>query len=475
MDVEKIAVFAGVGFAIAVGLFVLWGPSPKPRKKGRVVGINNLGYTCFLNSLLQALAACPSFIFWLQKQQEKKDRNFADTLLSVLKKINGFADDLYGNVTPVEIISSVGSLWNFGPGYQDAHELFHVVLSALDAEMQPANRKGCLSDALPPSPVINPDVRGTGDTLNLRSASCNDIASVENNSDNPKGFDKNCNNQIMTSTSSISSTSPSTCRPGMILARSSELLSRSIQGNGDCTSFFGSWKSLCAAMSFTNIPSMSVETHPFSGLITSQVQCSDCFWKSSVRYDKLETLSLPLPPLTSSFVPQHHSLEWLLSRFVDSEIVRDVQCDGCSSRCTAIKTLTLGKLPKCLCLHIPRTTWSSSGMPIKRDDQITFPEFLVLDPYTYTETKKRSAQGDAKFLGNNFITIQGKNKYRLCAVIEHRGPVDSGHFVCFRRGNKADQWLYTSDVIVESVSLTQVLLASPYLLFYERINSVYPS
>jgi len=57
-----------------------------------------------------------------------------------LAEINGFADDLYGNVTPVEIISSVGSLWNFGPGHQDAHELFHVVLSALDAEMQPANR-----------------------------------------------------------------------------------------------------------------------------------------------------------------------------------------------------------------------------------------------------------------------------------------------------------------------------------------------
>lgn len=81
-----------------------------------------------------------------------------------------------------------------------------------------------------------------------------------------------------------------------------------------------------------------------------------------------------------------------------------------------------------------------------------------------------------KLLDSNFTTIQGKHKYRLCAVIEHRGPVDSGHFVCFRRGNKSDQWLYTSDIIVENVSLTQVLLASPYLLFYERISSgVYPS
>lgn len=51
---------------------------------GQVVGINNLGYTCFLNSLLQALAACPTFILWLQRQQ-KKNKNFADTLFSVLK------------------------------------------------------------------------------------------------------------------------------------------------------------------------------------------------------------------------------------------------------------------------------------------------------------------------------------------------------------------------------------------------------
>lgn len=110
-----------------------------------------------------------------------------------------------------------------------------------------------------------------------------------------------------------------------------------------------------------------------------------------MRYDKLETLSLPLPPSTLQF-KQRHTLEKLLSRFVDSEVVHDVQCDGCSSRCAAFKTLTLGKLSKCLCLHIPRTTWSSSGVPIKRDDPVIFPEFLVLDPYTYTETKKRNAQ-----------------------------------------------------------------------------------
>lgn len=39
MDVEKVAVFASIGFAIAIAIFVLWGPSPKPRKKGIVKNI----------------------------------------------------------------------------------------------------------------------------------------------------------------------------------------------------------------------------------------------------------------------------------------------------------------------------------------------------------------------------------------------------------------------------------------------------
>ena len=109
-----------------------------------------------------------------------------------------------------------------------------------------------------------------------------------------------------------------------------------------------------------------------------------------MRYDKLESVSLPLPPVSLDFEWRKHTLFELLSRLVSSEVINDVQCDGCNSRCPAFKTLTFGKLPKCLCLHIPRTTWSSSGMPIKRDDPVIFSEFLILDPFTFAETKKRS-------------------------------------------------------------------------------------
>ncbi|XP_011148203.1 ubiquitin carboxyl-terminal hydrolase 30 homolog isoform X2 [Harpegnathos saltator] len=411
---EKFTMFAaGVGFAFFIGLFVLWGPSPKPRKRGKIIGINNLGYTCFLNSLLQALGSCPQFILWLEKQRGKKNRNFINTLFSILNKINGFDEDFYGNVTPTEIISSLGTSWNFGPGHQDAHELFHVIFNALEDEVQPVNRKGCLSDVL---------YKG------------NELKDILNKT-----------------------------KPGMIIARSPELLSRN---NGEYINSIWSWQCLFT-IPYSNTP--STETNPFSGLITSQLQCSTCVKKSSVRYDKFESLLLPLPPYTSQFMPQY-TLEDLLSRFVDSEVVSDVECDRCSSRCEATKTLRIGKLPKCLCLHISRTTWSSSGST-KRDDPVTFPQTLILDPFIYKEQKRRNAQGDAKDLCNGFTMTQNKYKYQLCAVIEHRGPVDSGHFVCYRRAHKENMWLYTSDVVVESVSLTHVLFTNPYMLFYERITA----
>lgn len=116
------------------------------------------------------------------------------------------------------------------------------------------------------------------------------------------------------------------------------------------------------------------------------------FFQSPVRYDKLESISLPLPAPGSVLLWKQHTLIELFSRFVSSEIVHDVECDGCASRCDAVKTLTLGKLPKCLCIHIPRTTWSSSGMPIKRDDPVVFSDTLVLDPFTFIEAKKRLAK-----------------------------------------------------------------------------------
>ncbi|XP_046619559.1 ubiquitin carboxyl-terminal hydrolase 30 homolog isoform X1 [Neodiprion virginianus] len=480
MDVEKIAMVAGVGFALVIGAFVLWGPSPRPRRRGQIIGLTNLGYTCFMNALLQSLAACPMFVGWLRTQLVNNENGqFARSLLSILDKVNGFCDEMiYGDVTPIEIITSLGPLWIFTPGHQDAHELFHVVLGALQAEMQPLNRKGCLSDALPKTDIpMTSDIRGSGDPFGMRtSVSCNDIARKDEARESD--VHNTClPDQMTASTKSIPKAFGSSidgAKPGMIIARSSEVISRDGEGENSKAAFpFRAWNSLCTIPG-PSIPAMSNVTHPFSGLLTSQLQCTNCNWKSSVHYDKFESVSLPLPPASNTLTWRRHTLAELLSRFVTSEVIHDVQCDGCGLRCPAVKTLTLGKLPKCLCLHIPRTTWGPSGVPVKRDDPIIFPEILILDPFTFTEAKKRNSQGKPQamigMLDQNSGIGRNRNRYKLQSVVEHRGPVDAGHFVSYRRGNRPGQWMYTSDVTVECTTLTDVLCASPYLLFYERIN-----
>lgn len=182
-------------------------------------------------------------------------------------------------------------------------------------------------------------------------------------------------------------------KPGIILARSSELLSFNIlSDNEEGNNSKKNQNSLMTNSKQSKTSLLSNEAHPFSGFLTSQLKCINCNSKSSVRYDKLETISLPLPPAGDLLTWRHHTLAELFSRLVTSEIIQNVECDGCGTRSSAMKTLTLGKLPRCLCLQIPRTTWSPSGRLIKRDDPVIFPEIFVLDPFTFNETKKRNGQ-----------------------------------------------------------------------------------
>lgn len=132
-------------------------------------------------------------------------------------------------------------------------------------------QKGCLSDALPAtSPVA--DIKDCGDLLGFRSVSCMDISQSETN---VNGIDKHCNGNANMLSQSITNVSTNHIRPGMILARSSEIIPiATLLCNGDNEA--KPWSSLCAIPA---TPTLSNEVHPFSGLLTSQLQCTDCKWK----------------------------------------------------------------------------------------------------------------------------------------------------------------------------------------------------
>uniref|UniRef100_A0A8D1B3D2 Ubiquitin carboxyl-terminal hydrolase n=1 Tax=Sus scrofa TaxID=9823 RepID=A0A8D1B3D2_PIG len=140
-------VIGGIAAALAAGIYVIWGPitERKKRRKGLVPGLVNLGNTCFMNSLLQGLSACPTFIKWLEEfttqytrdQKEPPQHQYLSlTLLHLLKALS------CQEVTDEEVLDASCLLdvlrmyrWQISSfEEQDAHELFHVITSSLEDE-----------------------------------------------------------------------------------------------------------------------------------------------------------------------------------------------------------------------------------------------------------------------------------------------------------------------------------------------------
>lgn len=69
------------------------------QRRGQIAGLHNFGRTCFLNTILQALAACPQFIAWLQLHGASDKKSLIGSLLNTLEGLYGYYETflvLYG-------------------------------------------------------------------------------------------------------------------------------------------------------------------------------------------------------------------------------------------------------------------------------------------------------------------------------------------------------------------------------------------
>ena len=345
------------------------GSSRLRQRRGQIAGLHNFGKTCFLNTLLQALAACPQFIAWLQLHHSKDKKSLIAALQNCLEVVNGTHPTLRGDpYSPGAVIRALGALgWVIPADEHDTHELLHVLLSSLEEEATKPKKLGCLSDALgdgdlTPMATLLPQRPSSAMMSDFTNSDYDESTSLTrftrseaHTPDSPHSTCTEQNEDNSYDNSMLEGTSPPTIvsslgtmtlgrvsRPRAMTHDMSNSLNK--RSSGSCRSLERLSRGP-GRVSIWSDPKQIQVPHPFRGSLSSQLVCNGCGHKSVVRYDKFDSITLSLPEHKNPGL----SLGNLLSEFVTSETLHGYMCESCNETTTHEKSVTFGKLPACLC------------------------------------------------------------------------------------------------------------------------------
>lgn len=125
----------------------------------------------------------------------------------------------------------------------------------------------------------------------------------------------------------------------------------------------------------------------------------------------------------------------------------------------ALRRDVLSRPPVVLCVHLRRrVVCPRTGMYMKITRHIKFDLVLQVAPFCDPSIYPPKSQ-----------SVQ---PYRLVAVVAHHGSNENGHFTTYRRvrTHLREIWIHASDTETRQASVTEVLRAQAYMLFYEKFG-----
>jgi len=172
-------------------------------------------------------------------------------------------------------------------------------------------------------------------------------------------------------------------------------------------------------------------SHFFTWQVRAQTKCEKC---SQITHKDIELLDWTIP-LRTGIPNLAAAIDDLTS---DDPIQISAECEHCGA---------VGP-------------WSRSSSPIR------FPFILVATLMRF-DNQLRKIDDFLEY--PDVITVQGKHRYQLYAMILHEGRViNHGHFFAYVR-DQGGVWYKADDVCVFRVKAAAVMSAGPYVLFYKMI------
>ncbi|NXW83141.1 UBP50 hydrolase, partial [Alopecoenas beccarii] len=189
----------------------------------------------------------------------------------------------------------------------------------------------------------------------------------------------------------------------------------------------------------------TIITELFEGQLSYDITCLEC--KSSThRPESFTVLSLPIPSKSAC------SLRDCLECFFQQDTLtwnNQIHCSWCGTKQDAAVKATITKAPQIIIFHLKRFEWQGKQKR-KLSTDIWYPlSDLDLSPYSAEERRRCK---DAE--------------YSLCAVVNHSGFLDDGHYTAFCKHSVSTNWYSFDDAQISKLSDSSVQANTAYLLFY---------